>query len=96
MTGQNRSRKLCAAKPGESEAVMAGEIEAVAGDMAHDFNNLLTIITTYTLLVLEDLKPDDPSRVDLARVCEAADRARELTRDLRAFGQRCSAVVLSI
>ena len=74
----------------------AGEIEIVAGDMAHDFNNLLTIITTYTRLVLEDLEPDDPSRPDLEQVCRAAERARELTRDLRALGQRCSSVVLSI
>jgi signal transduction histidine kinase len=77
------------------ELAQAGEVATVAGDMAHDFNNLLTIITTYTRLVLEDLEPDDPSRSDLEQVCQAAERARELTRDLRALEQRHSSVVLS-
>lgn len=74
----------------------AGKIEEVAGDMAHDFNNLLSIITTYTLLVLEDLKPDDPARPDLEEVCRAAERARELTRELWSLGQRSPSVALSL
>lgn len=74
----------------------AGKIEAIAGGMAHEFNNLLSIITTYTLLVLEDLKPDDPARPDLEEVCRAAERARELTRELWALGQRSSGVALAM
>jgi len=74
----------------------AGKIEEVAGDLAHDFNNLLSIITTYTRLVLEDLKADDPARPDLEEVCRAAERARELTRELWSLGQRSSGVALSM
>jgi hypothetical protein len=87
----------CTPKPAAAPKGLgqAGEIELVAGDMAHDFNNLLAIITTYTMLVLEDLEPDNPSRADLEQVCQAAERARELTRDLRALGQPSSSVVLS-
>jgi signal transduction histidine kinase len=74
----------------------ARELEAAAGDIAHAFNNLLSIITTYTMLVLEDLKPDDPARPDLEEVCRAAERARELTRDLRALAQPSPGVALSV
>jgi len=94
----NESGCTSTPKPAEPNKGLgqAGEIELVAGDLAHDFNNLLTIITTYTMLVLEDLEPDHPFRADLEQVCQAAERARELTRDLRALGQRCSSVGLSI
>jgi signal transduction histidine kinase len=77
------------------ELKQTGDVEALATAMAHDFNNLLATITTYTLLVLEELKPDDPSRPDLEEVCRAAQRARELTRDLCGLGQRRSSVLLS-
>jgi signal transduction histidine kinase len=71
------------------ELGQAQEIEAIATlarDMSHDLNNLLAIITTYTRLVLEDLKPDDPSRPDLEEVCQAAERARDLARRLSVLG----------
>jgi signal transduction histidine kinase len=67
----------------------AHEIEAIAAQargMGHDLNNLLAIITTYTRLVLEDLKPDDPSRPDLEEVCQAAERAHEVARRLSELG----------
>ena len=69
----------------------AREIEAIAtlaAAMSHDLNNLLTIITTYTLLVLEDLGTDDTSRPDLEEVCRAAERARDVARQLSVLGQR--------
>jgi signal transduction histidine kinase len=67
------------------------EIEAITAQarcMGHDLNNLLAIILTYTRLVLEDLKPDDPSRPDLEEVCGAAGRARELARQLSELGHQ--------
>lgn len=97
------SDEPCAALPGEPESALhecaprlfepserlehSEEIAAVAGNMAHDFNNLLSIITTFTLLVLEDLKPGDPARPDLEEVCRAAARARELARELGELGK---------
>jgi len=53
------------------------------GGVAHDLNNLLSIITTYTTLILEDLEPDHPSRSDLDEIRQAAERAIELTRQLK-------------
>ena len=68
----------------------AREIEVIAArarGLGHELNNLLTIIKTYTLLVLEDLEPDAPSRADLGEVCGAADRARDLAQQLSVLGR---------
>jgi len=75
------------------------EVEALAAQargLGHDLNNLLAIITTYTLLVLEDLAPDDPSRPDLEEVCEAAERARGVARYLSVLGHPCRSLTLPI
>ncbi len=75
------------------------EIEAIAVQargMGHELNNLLAIITTYTLLVLEDLEPDDQSRPDLEEVCRAAERARDVARQLSTLGQQRSSPAVPI
>jgi PAS domain S-box-containing protein len=60
----------------------------LAGGVAHDFNNLLMIITGYSELVFNRLRPDDPSRGPLAEVQKAGERAVALTRQLLAFSRK--------
>ena len=67
-------------------------IAARAQGIAHDLNNLLAVITTYTLLVLEVLEADDPSRPDLEEVCRAAERACLLARELSMLGRHSDSV----
>jgi two-component system cell cycle sensor histidine kinase/response regulator CckA len=67
------------------------KMEAVgmlAGGVAHDFNNLLSVIKGYTELLLEDLAPDDPKRMDLERIEEAGQQATSLISQLLAFGRK--------
>jgi two-component system, cell cycle sensor histidine kinase and response regulator CckA len=60
----------------------------LAGGVAHDFNNLLTVITGYCDLTIERLAPGDPHLKPLGEVRKAADRARDLTRQLLTFSRK--------
>ena len=75
----------------EEHLTQARKMEAIghlAGGVAHDFNNLLTPIIGYTELVRASLPPSDPIYSDLAVVLEAAEGARQLVRQLLAFGRK--------
>ncbi len=58
--------------------------------VAHDFNNLLSPILGYSELLLAEMHPTDERREDVREIELAARRARELTRQLLAFGRKQS------
>jgi two-component system cell cycle sensor histidine kinase/response regulator CckA len=75
----------------EGQLVRAQRMEAVgqlAGGVAHDFNNLLTPILSYASILLDDLSPDDPMRVELDEIRKAGERAAGLTSQLLAFSRQ--------
>jgi PAS domain S-box-containing protein len=75
----------------EEQFRQAQRMEAVgqlAGGVAHDFNNLLMVITTYTELASEQLRPEDKLHKNLAEVLKAAERAAALTHQLLAFSRK--------
>lgn len=58
----------------------------LAGGVAHDFNNLLAIILNYADFLGDEVTPAGAK--DLARIRDAADRARSLTGQLLLFAKR--------
>jgi PAS domain S-box-containing protein len=63
-------------------------IGVLAGGIAHDFNNILTPILGYTEMALTTLTETHPARPKLEEVTKAAQRAKELVRQILAFGRR--------
>jgi two-component system cell cycle sensor histidine kinase/response regulator CckA len=61
----------------------------LAGGIAHDFNNLLSIIVGYASLTESRLGPNDSQlRENTTHVLRAAEKAKNLTRKLLAFGRK--------
>ncbi|MCP4656393.1 MAG: response regulator [bacterium] len=63
-------------------------IGRLAGSVAHDFNNLLFPILGYAEMLLLEIPADDRRHVKVAEIRKAAERARELTRQLLAFSRK--------
>jgi signal transduction histidine kinase/CheY-like chemotaxis protein len=85
------ARDITEQKRLEVQLRQAQKMEALgrlAGGVAHDFNNLLMIITGYSELVFNRLRPEDHSRGPLAEVQKASERAVGLTRQLLAFSRK--------
>ncbi|MFO0569768.1 MAG: PAS domain S-box protein [Polyangiaceae bacterium] len=60
----------------------------LAGGIAHDFNNMLTVILGYADALLESMSPTDEGRPELEEIRTAAERSRELTRQLLGFSRK--------
>ena len=63
-------------------------IGALAGGVAHDFNNILAAILGYTELAQLDLPADSPAGGHLEQVLTAANRARDLVRQILSFSRQ--------
>jgi two-component system, cell cycle sensor histidine kinase and response regulator CckA len=75
----------------EDQLRMGQKMEAVAqlaGGIAHDFNNILTIITGYGESLEAAVGDDQGLKRRLGTMMEAAERARDLTRQLLAFSRK--------
>ena len=77
----------------QSRLQHAQKMEAVgtlAGGIAHDFNNILSAIVGYAELALDDAQEGGASPEDIKRILGAAERARELIRQILAFSRKVS------
>ena len=75
----------------QEQLVQASKMEAIgnlAGGVAHDYNNMLSIIIGYGEMASEEIKADDPLHGYLEEILAAAQRSRDITRQLLAFARK--------
>ncbi|MBI5835105.1 MAG: PAS domain S-box protein [Armatimonadetes bacterium] len=83
----------------EAELRQAQKMEAIgqlAGGIAHDLNNVLTPILGHAETSMAEFAPGDPRRQALGEIVSASHRARDLVKQLLAFGRRQTLVVSDI
>lgn len=75
----------------QAQLIQAQRMESIgrlAGGIAHDYNNMLSVILGNTELAIEQLSPDRPAYSNLEQIAKAAERSRDITRQLLAFARR--------
>ena len=75
----------------EAQFQQAQKMEAVgrlAGGVAHDYNNILSVIIGYCELAMDKVGAQDPLYEDLREIYAAANRSRDITRQLLAFARK--------
>jgi PAS domain S-box-containing protein len=75
----------------QAQLFQAQKMESIgrlAGGVAHDFNNLLHVIMGFVELLRRGLPPDARLATYVDEIERAADRARNVTRQLLAFSRR--------
>jgi PAS domain S-box-containing protein len=88
---QGIGRNITERKRLEAQLLQAQKMEAVgtlAGGIAHDFNNILAAVLGYTELALYDTPRHSASWLHLQEVLTAANRAKELVRQILAFSRQ--------
>jgi len=74
-----------------NQLIQAQKMESLgtlAGGIAHDFNNILAAVLGYTELVIDDLPGNSVHKASLQAVIGAANRARDLTRQILMFSRK--------
>ncbi|MFH1983147.1 MAG: cache domain-containing protein [Pseudomonadota bacterium] len=74
----------------ESMLLQAQKMEAIgtlAGGIAHDFNNILSPIMAYSEMGMLDFPPDDPIHHSFQHIYHAAERARDLVKQILTFAR---------
>mgnify|MGYP006279946497 CR=1 FL=1 len=75
----------------EEELRLAQRMESIgrlSGGVAHDLNNLLSPILGYGEMLQAEFGPDDERRESVEEIVRAAERARDLVRQLLAFSRQ--------
>ena len=68
-------------------------IGTLAGGIAHDFNNILASVLGFTELALDDVERGTPLDENLQEVYAAANRARELVKQILTFARQSDAEI---
>ncbi len=86
-------RDITKIKEMESLLQQAQKMESMgtlAGGIAHDFNNILSPIMLHAEMAMSDLPPDDPLQHSMKEIYYAAERARDLVKQILTFARKRS------
>ena len=75
----------------EARLMRSQKLEAIgtlAGGIAHDFNNILSAIIGYSELAQDDLPEDSTVQQSIREVLKAAERAKELVKQILTFSRQ--------
>ncbi|NUO20041.1 PAS domain S-box protein [bacterium] len=75
----------------EAQLRQAQKLETIgtlAGGVAHDFNNILTPILVYSEMAAHELGKGHPQRDDIEQVIAAANRAKDLVKQILTFSRQ--------
>ncbi len=85
------AKDLTETKELEIRLQQAQKMEAIgtlAGGIAHDFNNILTPILGYSEMLMDALPEGSQERADEEQVVKAANRAKELVKQILTFSRQ--------
>lgn len=88
---QGTSRDITERLALETQVLQAQKLEAIgtlSGGIAHDFNNILGIIFGYVHMAKKDAPPGTQYAEDLDNVLIAANRAKDLVKQILAFSRQ--------
>ncbi|MBN2420377.1 MAG: response regulator [Deltaproteobacteria bacterium] len=63
-------------------------IGTLAGGIAHDFNNILSPIILHSEIAMDDLPPDHHLQLSIKEIYKAADRAKDLVKQILTFARK--------
>lgn len=86
LTRQLNENKLLENRLRQAEKMES--IGTLAGGIAHDFNNILSAIFGFTDLTIRSLPTESPFIGDLKQVMKAAERARDLVKQILSFSRQ--------
>jgi two-component system NtrC family sensor kinase len=85
---RERSEELVAMHNRVAQSERLASLGLLAAGVAHEVNNPLGGILSLTALTLEDMRPDDPNRENLAEVLKQTERCRDIVRSLLEFSRQ--------
>lgn len=71
-----------------AQAQKMESVGRLAGGVAHDYNNMLSVIIGHTEMAMDETGPDEPLYANLKEIFAAANRSKDITRQLLAFARK--------
>lgn len=85
---QISKKKLATAELALKHSEKLANMGQISAGIAHELNNPLGVITMYSNILLDELKPDDPMRKDLELIAEQANRCKSIVSGLLNFARK--------